>query len=82
MQRIRSINSRRAINAVAGPLKKKGVVIEPGGDAEKVIRSGVKVANHGIRALNQLIADGEKVAEQGRDAIHKATAPRRKTSSR
>jgi len=82
MQRIRYINSRRAINAVARPLKTKGVVIQPGSDAEHALKSGVKVANQGIRALNRLFAEGEKVAEEGRDAIHRATAPKRKTKAR
>ena len=82
MQRIRSINSRRAINAVTRPLKTKGVVIQPGSDAENAIKSGVKVANLGIRALNRLFAEGEKVAEEGRDAIHRATAAKRKTKAR
>jgi hypothetical protein len=82
MQRIRSINSRRVVNAVSQPLKKKGVIIQPGSDAENVIKSGVKVANRGIRVLNRLMAEGEKMADEGRDAIRRATAPKRKTKSR
>ena len=78
MRRIRSINSRRAVDAVVQPLKKKGVILEPGGDAANAIRSGVRVANRGIKALNQLIAGGEKVVDEGRDALHKATAPKPK----
>ena len=46
------------------------------------LKSGVKFANKGIRTLNRLMAEGEKVAEEGRDAIHKATAPKRKTNPR
>jgi hypothetical protein len=82
MPRIRSINSRHAIDAVARSLKKKGVIMAPGGDVENTLKSGVKIANKGIRTLNRLMAEGEKVAEEGRDAIHKATAPKRKTKSR
>lgn len=82
MPRIRSINSRRAVNAVVRPLKNKGVVIVPGGDAENAIRSSVKVANQGIRALNRLIDESEKVIDDTRDAIHRATAPKRGGKSR
>lgn len=82
MPRIRTINSRRAVNAVVRPLKRKGVVIQPGGDAENAIKTGVKVANRGIRALNQLLAESENVVEETRDAIHRATAPKRGGKSR
>ena len=82
MPRIRSLNSRRAVNAVVQPLKKKGVIIQTGGDAENAIKSGVKAANKGIRALNWLIAEGEKAVDDTRDAIHRATAPKRGGKSR
>jgi hypothetical protein len=82
MKRIALINTKRALAALARPLKKKGIIIQPESDAEAAVKTGVKVANRGIRAANQLIAESEKLVEKGRDALHKATAPKpRKNSS-
>lgn len=76
MKPIRSINTRRVVTAIATPLKKKGVVIQPGSEAENAIKGGVRTANRGIRVLNAVIAEGETLFDEGRDAIHKATAPK------
>lgn len=82
MKPIRSLNTRRAVATIATPLKKKGIAIRPGGDAEKAIKGGVRVANRGIRTLNAILTEGEKLIREGRDAIHKATAPKKNNRSR
>ena len=76
MKRIRTINPRNAVSAIATPLKKKGIAIEPGSDAEKAIVESIKAANRGIRVLNEFLSGGERIVEEGRDAIHQATRPK------
>lgn len=82
MKRINSLNTRRVLKAVSEPLKKKGVVIEPGGEAEQAIRTGVKAGNRGIRAVNEMIVEGEKLVDDLRERIHRATAPKPKAKAR
>lgn len=76
---MKKLNAQTLIKKTKSAAQKKGVVVTPGSDADKVvnktIEAGVEIANGGISLAARAKKKGFSLFNQAREKIHEATKP-------